>query len=814
MKRSEALSLYLGIFLTSLSVIVLEIALTKIFSVTLWYHFAYFTVSLATFGIGAGGLVGFFLQDRLLALAGGEDPSGSRKAPLERVLTWVALAQAAGTVASLALLTNCNITFYFTLPSVLKLAVAYAVCAWPFTAAGMIFSLTLRRYADNAPRLYATDLIGSATGCLAFLWAITHFSGPSVVLLAALAALAASGSFYSCDPKSGWPLRVSAAVILAAAVLTASLETRIFAIKHTKSGYPETDVVFEKWSPLARITVYPGAYFQKDRDQPFGWGMSRNYVPKEPIDQLWVEQDASAGTPITRFDGDLSKLDFLRYDVTSLPYHVKPCPKVFIIGVGGGRDALTALVFGSPSVVACDINPVIVGLVKDRYREFAGDLYGRPGVHAEVAEARNSIRRKRSRFDLIQISLIDSWAATTAGAFSLAENSLYTVEAFVDYLDHLEQGGMLSVTRYLFTPRNQSLRVVVLARKALETLGIPRPEDHVAVVGTSKEQGLATVLVKKAPFTDGEIDAIARTADRMAFEALYLPGRRGDPDFDAALRSPSLEQFTRTSFYDLRPSTDDRPFFFQMVYFSAAFRTVFGKGLVGQTFNYYAPRVVAILMVVSSAFVLLFYVVPLVASSKVQSLPKSWGLYFILLGLGFMLVEIPLIQKGSLYLGHPTYGFSIVLFSMLIFSGAGSYLSGRISAGNLMGRMSGLLLAASLLVVLTTASLDWLVPRTIGLSLAARIAVIVLFAGATALVMGTAFPTGIRQLGQSCGRAIPWAWALNGGASVLGSIIAMAIAMSAGYRLTLLAGAGAYLAASAVAYGMHRQAALRCNVTP
>ncbi len=792
MNRSKAYSPYMGIALTTLSVIVFEISLTKIFSVTLWYHFAYLVVSLALFGLGAGGLAAYFLQGRLRS--GG------------RTLTALALAQAASIVLCLAFLANCDIRVGLTLKEIAGLAITYVVCSCPFVVAGMNIAMVLRLHSHDAAKLYAADLIGSAAGCLVFLAAISFLSGPTVVLVSAVLALAAAGAY--CRPfwRSIPTARLAAVATIAVAVLGTNLATDFFRIKYTKKYHENGGCAYEKWSPLARITVYPSVYFSETEDSPFGWGMSEQFKPKEPIEQFWIEQDACAGTPITRFDGDLSKLEFLKYDVTSMPYYVVDDPEVFIIGAGGGRDVLTALVFDSPQIVACDINPVIVNLVKEEYRDFAGDLYRHPRVQTAVAEARSYIRGSDRKFDLIQISLIDSWAATTAGAFSLAENNLYTVEAFADYFEHLSDDGMLSVSRFLFTPRNQSLRVVTVARRALENLGVEHPESHVAVIGTSKDEGVATVLAKRTPFSTQEARRIIEAADHLGFEVLYLPGQQDDrdADFAAALTATPLESYTDASFFDLSPATDDRPFFFQMVPFSKAFRAFFGEKLVGQWFNYYAPGVLLALAAISAVLIGLFYIVPLAVSRKVEGLPKPWGLYFILLGRGFMFVEIPLLQKGSLYLGHPTYSLSIVLFSMLVFTGIGSYLSSRIAEANLGRTLARCLLLSGLLVVLITFCLEWVVPATIGLPLAVKIAIMVFFTGSVALLMGTAFPSGIRLLGRKHENAIPWVWALNGGASVFGSIVSMAIAMSTGYRITLLAGAGIYLLAAVVVWQLIR----------
>lgn len=762
---------------------VFEIALTKIFSVTLWYHFAYFVVSTAMFGLGGGGFISFFFHERLNRNFGA-------------TLTWGACVQSISMLGCLVFVLNYDVNIDFTTSGLLDLTLTYSICSFPFVALGMVLSLIFQRFPQETPRLYAVDLVGSALGCIVFFVAISLISGPAVVITAALLALGAALAFSVVETGRPGTTRVVAALAFVAATLLIHTQTDLFRVKFTKTYKERRDVLYEKWSPLARITVYPGVFFYKDTQRPFGWGMSRRFQMREKVEQLWIEQDACAGTPITRFDGNLEPLDFLKWDITSLPYHLKPGAKTFIIGAGGGRDVLTALLFGSSSILACDINPTTINLVKERYRDFAGDLYRMPQVRVEVAEARNFVRSSPETFAIIQISLIDSWAATAAGAFALAENSLYTVEAFRDYLDHLEPDGVLSVTRFLFTPRSQTIRATIVARKALEESGIAEPERHIVVIGTDSSAGVATVLVKKSPFNAEEIDRLIGVINRYGFEPLYLPGYPIDDSFSAAITTRPLTKFIESSYYDIRPTTDDRPFFFQMIYFSRAIDLIIGRPLYGQTENYYAQSVLLALLVIASILVLVFYVLPLLLSRSVERLSAGWGLYFVLLGVGFMMVEIPMLQKGSLYLGHPTYSLTIILFSMLVFAGLGSLWSGRTKEANLKPMLSRCLFGVGVFIFASTLALEWIVPNTIGLPLPLRIVLMVSITGVMAFLMGVGFPSGVRLLGSSGARSIPWVWALNGGASILGSIIAMAISMGLGYRIALMLGGGVYLAAA------------------
>ncbi|MCX7045074.1 MAG: hypothetical protein NTX50_06270 [Candidatus Sumerlaeota bacterium] len=778
-----------GIFLTSLSALLFEISLTKIFSVTLWYHFAYFVVSLALFGIGFGGLVAFFFEEFF-----------RRRMP--RALAYGALAQGLCMALCLAIVMNVPLKFGFSLSGIKNILLTYLVCAPPFVLTGLVISLAIRHRHENVAMIYAWDLAGSALGCVAFLLAISLVSGPAVTLMASFLAAAAAAMSFAAGNFSRRALETMAlAVCAGAGVITiCNMTTRFFDVKFAKAYEEQPSLLYERWSPLARITVYPGIFWWDDPGRPFGWGMSAKFKSDKPFKQLWIEQDASAGTPITKFDGDFAKVQFLKYDVTAFPYHIKPKAKTFVIGAGGGRDVLTALMFGAPRVVACEINPVTVGVVRDRFNDFAGGLYRRPDVEVVVADARACIRRSSESFDIIQMSLTDSWAATAAGAFTMTENSLYTVEAFEDYYRHLSEDGLLSVSRFLFKPPCQSLRAAIVARRALERLGVGQPERHIAVVVTKRENvpaEVATILSKRMPFKPEELQRIEETANEYGFEILYLPGRaQNNPDFKAGIETRPLEDFLGRSYLDLRPTTDDRPFFFQMIYLkNVADIFIKRQAIGGQWYNYYSQAVLVALLLISALLVAAFYIAPLVVLRKAQALPWGWGAYFILLGLGFMFVEIPMIQKGALYLGHPAYSLSVSLFSMLLFSGLGSAWSGRIGMDRLAGRLRTHLLAIAVIVAAATGALEWIVPHTIALPLSARIAIIIALTGAMAFLMGTAFPSGVRLLGVSREASIPWVWALNGGASVLGSILAMIVSMNYGYRYTMILGAVAYLMA-------------------
>ncbi|MBN2417360.1 hypothetical protein JXO52_16100 [bacterium] len=787
---NKSSNLYLGVLLTSASTILFEVALTKVFSVTMWYHFGYFTLSLALFGMGAGGLGAYFRQHYL-----------NRRFPA--ILKQLTMLQAASFVVCIIFVLSVPTMDLLNFTGIVRLTSIFIFCALPFFLAGVIISTAIQHNVNNVSRIYFSDLIGAALGCLLFYVAITFLSGPGVVLFACILAIGASIAFVERNKKNAIRTRIFILIITAATLFTVDSYTNIFTVRYTKTYKERKDILFEKWSPLARITVYPKVFWRENAESPFGWGMSSKYKSDEKRDQLWVEQDANAGTPITRYSGNKEELDYLKYDVTTFAYHLFPkIEDVFIIGAGGGRDILSALAFDVKQIKSCDINPITIHLVKDTYREFCGDIYHLPNVDVEVAEGRSYLRRQKNDYDIIQISLIDSWVATLAGAFSLAENNLYTVEAFQDYFNHLDDDGMLSLTRFLFKPRNQTLRIAILAREALAEYGVTDPSKAIAVVGTKRGDGMATTLIGKKPFSQHQLEKIRTKADSIGFDVLYLPGMAGsDQDFYNALTADDLDEYIESSYYDFRPPTDNWPFFFQMLYFSNAFDIIFkNKEIVGQRFNYVAPLVLTNLMIISGLMVALFYFLPLSLSRKSKRLPSLFGLFFISIGLGFMLVEVYLIQKGSLYLGHPTFSLTAVLFSMLTAAGLGSFFSGRFKENQLRVELmrTGAVLFG--LLILMGPAMKWVCTNTIELPLPLKFTIFIALVAVVAFFMGMMFPTGIRLLGPKQTDSVPWVWALNGGASVMGSIFAMSVAMMFGYLQMLYLGCLCYFLAVLAVY--------------
>jgi hypothetical protein len=778
----------IGIMLTSMAVLSLEIALTRILSVFMWYHFAFLTISLALLGSGAAGVWLYLL---------------ARRFPQERTherLTLLALLFSLST--AIALLIYLNLPFGTqTFRSVEwstagSLALMYLVLALPFVLGGATVALALNRFSALAGQVYFSDLAGASLGCLLSVVALNMLGGANAVLLAAsLSALAAV--FFSLCAAQAWRVPAALMLVLVVAALLSNLSAGWLQVRRRAGYESEHAMLYEKWNALSRVTVYedPGWL------QPFGWGLSPTYTKPDP-GHLLLLIDAKAGTPIQKWTpGDWAAIDFLRYDLTSIAYYLLPDANALAIGSGGGRDILTGLLFGARQITGVELNPAIVDAARHEFGEYAGHVYDQPNVRVEIEDARTYLARSDEQFDLIQASLIDTWAASSAGAFALSENSLYTRQAFLTYYDRLTPRGIVSFSRwYLPEEPAETLRLIALGLDSWQRSGVRDPAAHVVVIANlaknrSATEGLATVLLKKTPFTQDEVEKLVEISDQLEFTVLYAPGAitTSNPASEL-IGAPELQDAIDAYPLNVTPPTDDRPFFFYFLRPGLSTRAAHQDSPVYRA-SVQARQVLTTLLAISAAFVLLLIVGPmLVGPARRRSKRSDWNSlgYFGALGLAFMLVEIPLIQRLGIYLGSPTYALAAVLFTLLLSSGIGSLTTHRISIDTapkaLQGRFIALLVVLALQLALLPALLAW----TQQLSFAGRLTICIAAIAPAGFLMGQPFPLGIKWLGGRAPDTIPWLWAVNGAASVAGSTLATVVALQTGFVVVGSIGIGCY----------------------
>jgi hypothetical protein len=529
-----------------------------------------------------------------------------------------------------------------------------------------------------------------------------------------------------------------------------------------------------------------------------------------------MDIDSAASTPILKGTRTLDDAGFLKYELTALAYHLVERPAGFtalVIGPGGGRDLLSALVFGARRIDGVEINPIIArDVMLSRFRDYSGGLYAHPSVAIHIDDGRSFVRRSREQYDVIQASLVDTWAATAAGAYTLTENSLYTVEAFREYLDHLTDAGVLTITRWVF----DGLRLVSLAQEACLSRGLD-PRQHLAVVRFDR---LATFILKKSPFTVPEIARLRAVADELGFSILYVPGltdaavasdtagpldasgadsplemtRTGTSplDYTRLINAENRQQFFDAYPLDITPTTDDRPFFFHTTRLRDQFSVAFGRSMLFGN----GLSALLTLMSISALLVALFVIGPLLISDRPQAGWGRWLAYFAALGAGFMLLEVALLQRFVLLLGHPVYSLTVTLFSLLLGTGLGSVVSRRVSLDNVPRVTRRVLLVIVTATVVITALLPRIIDAAIAWPLVARVMLAGAILIAAGVLLGFPLPGGMRLVAAERPAIVPWGWGINGAFSVLGATCAVFLAMNWGFSSTLLIGALVYATAA------------------
>jgi hypothetical protein len=779
----------LGVALVSASLLMTELSLTRIFSVTMYYHFAFMAISIALFGLSASGVYAFLMRDRW------------RDTATERLLAGHAFAFMVTTAVALAVLVRMRVGLNYSPGNIALMSALYLMSALPFFAGGATITLAISRLTANINAVYAADLLGAGAGCLLLMPALNLLGAPGAI--AGAAVLGCLGGVCLSGPAVPRSWIAAAAAGAIAIVMAARLGG--FDVSTTK-GHENHSVLFSKWNSFSRIGVY---------DQPYGaWSLSDRYTGPLPETHL-MDIDSAAGTQIVRFNGDLSTVSYLQYELTALGYRLFGAPDAvthdftgLVIGTGGGRDLLSALVFGATRVDGVEINPIIVNdVMRSRFRDYSGGLYDRPDVHVTVEDGRSFVRRSPDRYDIIQASLVDTWAATAAGAYSLSENSLYTVEAFQDYRAHLTDRGVLSISRWVF----DGLRLVSLAQEAGAREGWD-PADRIAIV---QHDQVATFLLKKTAFTPAEVQTLADAADRLGFAVLYLPGRPtptfGDnrDDYARLLGTVDRDAFYRAYPLDVTPTTDDRPFFFHTTKLrNHAFIRPFARAVGMNVDRAVNPGAWAtggltallVLLGISTALIVLFIVGPLALTTS-GTLAPGWPralAYFACLGGAFMLIEVALLQRFVLLLGHPVYSLTVTLFSLLVGTGLGSVLGRRVTDANLRRTAAIACLGVAAIALVWGNALPFIVRAAVGWPLGLRIALAAAIMVPAGLVMGIPLPTGVRVVAARQPQLVPWAWGMNGALSVLGATLAVFVAMNWGFTVTLIGGAGVYACAAAL----------------
>ena len=765
-----------GIALSSFSALLLELALTRLFSVVLFYHFAFLAISIALLGLGAGGVFAHLRKQWL------------NKYELRGIAMFCASMSALLIPIALQIILHIPVSLRLTAGNFLRLTAIYLCSAVPFFLTGLQFSAIFARESSRIPRLYGADLAGGALACVSVVPLLNWIGGPNAILAAAFTS-ALTAMLWSPTKAR----RTQAAVLAAAlaALIVVNLNGKFADIIWAK-GIRRQNVEFARWNAISRVEV------DRARDGARA-----------------IVIDADANTYIMNADpARFPETEWQRRLMATPPALVnilRPHGEYAIIGPGGGVDVLRAVANGSPNVTGIEINPIIANtIMRGRYAEFAQHLYERPGVHIRVGDGRSFIRNTDATYDVIQMTLVDTWASTAAGAFALSENNLYTTNAFHEYFQHLKPDGILAITRWEFREPREALRVASVAIETLHQLGISDVSTHLIVASQDKldEDGIhVAVITKKTPFTPEEEASVQQhIAQHAPLQLLYSPSQHLPNAFTSLIESNDPAAFSRGYAYNVSPVNDNAPFFFFTLKPSRIFHLRTRHSMDWKV--NLGVAVLAMLLLISIVAVLAFLILPLVLQAQGGGMPPSL-IYFIAVGLGYILVEVAFIQRFVLFLGHPTYALTVVVFLMLLSSGAGSVLSKQWLADS--DRVWIALIFVIAMLAIYVAALPHVLEFFVGAPFEAKILISTLLLAPLGLAMGMPFPTGLRALADSVGQpstenSVEWAWAMNAAASVLGSVLAIVIAIQFGLNVTLACGAAAYVLALLLTSKLRRHA--------
>jgi hypothetical protein len=791
---SKLLPKYIGLSFISASVLALQVTFTRIFSIMIWYHFAYLIIGVALLG---GGAAGTYLAIRQWDAA-----------TISRRIGKLAVGFSLSILLSLLLISVVHFDPLggktALLPTLIGLAIYFTSLFSAFFLGGLTVASAFSLWAKRAHRLYFADLLGASVGTLIVIWLIQSFTGPGALAFIALLALVAGFLFgVELPQRWKWAMPIAALGELGLFLFISFVSPVQLPIPESKelgvflpySGVSQPE--YTRWNPVARVDVVPSV----DYDVP--WivgGISSVYFGEKQQNQEGnqsvkyrqqiVTFDGTSATAMHQFDGEISRFDYLDYAIISAPYQVGvERPTVLNIGVGGGLDIILARLHDSARITAIDLNSDAVALLKGPYADFTGRLADDPRTTIMTAEGRSFLMRSPEQYDIIQGIGLDNFAALSGGAYVLAESYLYTVDAFEQSLSRLTPDGIFSWTRTLYSPPREMLRLTGLAAEALRRQDVTDPAQHIAIVA-NEDGRYATLLVSRAPFTPPVVERLHKWAKANNFNLLHDPFERLDTVYADYLYAPDPRAFEAAYSFNIHPVTDDNPFFYNYFKWSGLLA---GSGVSGGDVNLRFPignLVLLTILGLSAITAVAFIGFPLWRYRRdglqaPHSIPML--IYFSALGLGYIFMEIVLIQRFTLFIGYPTLAITTTVFSMLFFSALGSLAGRRVCKAQ---RHLQILLVA--LVGMIFVYLLGLLPLLLSLlQLPDPVRVLISFViiAPLAFVMGMPFPTGLKQLSTRASILIPWAWGMNGVFSVLGSVLVILISMQVSFTFAMASAA-------------------------
>ncbi len=802
-----------AVFLISGTGIAYQVILMRIFSIAQWHHFAYMMISIAMLGFAAGGIV----LTLLYRWSAGKEASLLRKFSFILTLSLVlcyAVSQA------LPFETYQLATQPIQL---LYLSLLYLILALPFffTSCCILLAFYLER--GHVGRIYAVNMIGSGAGALVVVLLMFLVQPAAIPYCLTFMAALATLLLFIDGPYPGIQTLFLLTALFCVGIVVGFQPIRISEYKGLAYALrmPDAKIRAEAQSPLSVLTAVESAMIRETPGQ-----ISHRFKAKKDAilpDQIGLFFDADSVSVINRWEQNPQEPAYLDYVTTALPYHLLDKPDTLIIGAGGGTDVLSALLHGAEKVTAVEVDPRVFPIMKRHFQVFSGRLWDHPSVEPIQAEGRAFLQSSRRAYDLIQIPLLDAFNASSAGVYALNESYLYTKEAIQLYLQRLTPGGILAVTRWLKTPPRDAIKMAATLIEAAPDAGIENPAAHMAMI---RSWNTATLIASRSPLSPLQVEKIRRFAAEREFDLVYLPGIRPDEvnrytileqpvyyEAVTAMLSDKRKDYYRRYLYYIEPATDDRPYFFRFFKWGSINRLIQGMGSEWIPFVEWGYITLLATLIQAMAASCVLIVLPLVALARSALSHKKYPtipilMFFFALGLAYIFLEIAFMQKYMLFLAYPIYAIAVVLTSFLLFSGFGSYFADRFR-----GKREALIVRSVILIaVLSLAymvSLPVLFQAASGWGDAAKILMCLILLAPIAFCMGIPFPTGFQKVTSDFEACAPWAWGINGCASVVGASLATLIAVHAGFRIVVLSACLLYFLAAACYFRMIRSSVSR-----
>ena len=790
-----------SIAMVSAAALAYEVLLIRLFSITQWHHLAYMIISLALLGYGVSGTVLSLAGPRLLQHFRTIYPACLGLFGLGAVGCFAATGQIA--MNPEAMLWDPR--------EMLHLVLTYLLLAIPFFFAATAIGLALMRYPGDITRLYAADLLGAGAGSIAIIGLLFIVLPGNALPVIGLLGIAAAllGGYEVRTPKTGfWPPAIVSVLIILLAMGADWTRPILSPYKDLSQTLrvTGTKIIDQRSSPLGVIETVESPVIPL-RHAP---GMSLNAV-MEPPEQLGIFTDGDGMSVITRDTGKRERLSYLDQMPSALPYHLTRIRDVLVLGAGGGTRVLQARYHGAERIDAVEQNPQIIELLEGKFAEFSGHLYKDDNSRFHIAEIRGFMSREDPLYDLIGLTLLNATGA--AGLYALQENYTFTVEALKSYLNRLKPNGYLSIDHWIQLPPRDVPKLFATAIQALQELGLTEPGLHMALI---RGWQTGVLLIKKTPLTPEEIKALKKFCEERSFDTAYYPGMPVEEAnqytllkqpyfFQAAQSLLATEQgrFVEDYKFDIRPATDDRPYFFHFLKWRVLpeileLRDAGGRSLLESGYMLLLATLGQALLASVALILLPVLLKRLRSSGETQTASRGKTLtYFFSLGLAFLFLEIAFIQKLVLFLHHPVYAVAITLTAFLAFSGLGSAWSQRFIPMNrhtagIRTSVSGIVLFGLGYVL----ALDWLVSHLMLLPVPVKFIVATGLIAPLAFCMGQPFPLGLSILGRKAPAQIPWAWGLNGCASVISAVLATLIAIHFGFTAVVVLAVLLYLIAA------------------